>query len=172
MKEEKLTPEILEKINKRTEFKIRMDMIDMWAAAIKDPEDFRLFLTSLNNFCRNLEKPNFEGAKDPKLLNTLFKLESAKQRGSAICYAKMCIKNTQSGRKGGEATAKRTLPTAKRTRADKDYDLGLGSDIDIEDIDIDIEQESDRPSGPALTGVPPAEEGIVLLPENFWDEEE
>ena len=162
MKEEKLTPEIMEKINNRTEFKIRMDMIDMWTAAIKDPEDFRIFMVALNNFCRNLSKPNFSEAKDRKLLETLFRLEMARQKGAAINYAKICIKNTQSGRKGGEATAKRTLPTAKRTRADKDYDLdqdlGLGSDIGIEDIDTDIDKGS-------------AEEKYIELPEGCWDED-
>ena len=178
MKEEKLTPEIMEKINKRTEFKVSMDMIEMWAAAIKDPEDFRLFIMSLTSFCRNMEKPDFSAAKDKKLLTTLFRLEAGKQRNSAICYAKTCIKRGIAGKKGGKERAKRTKANANKSKQnqadfdlDQDLDLGLGSDIDIEDIDIDIEQESDRPSGPALTGVPPAEEGIVLLPENFWDEE-
>lgn len=178
MKEERITPEIMEKINKRTEFKINMDMVEMWAAAIKDPEDFRLFIMALTSFCRNMGKPDFSTAKDKRLLTTLFRLEAGKQRNSAICYAKTCIKRGIAGEKGGKERAKRFKANANKSKQnkadidlDQDLDLGLGSDIDIEDIDIDIEQGSEQPAGPALTGVPPAEEGIVLLPDNFWDEE-
>lgn len=177
MKRKKITPEIMEKLKERTEFKIQMKIIKMWAKAIKDPEDFRLFITSLADYCEDLREPEFSEANDPELLDMLFQLEAEKQRNAAISYARICIKNTESGRKGGEANAKRLLEkhskaNALRDRTGHDLDLGLGSDIDIEDIDIDIERDSDRPAGPALTGVPPAEKDeFIQLPEGCWDED-
>lgn len=187
MKKKSITPEIMEKIKERAEFKIQMKLLKMWAKAIKDPEDFRLFIISLADYCEDLSEPKFSEANDPELLEMLFQLEAEKQRNAAISYAKICIKNTESGKKGGEANAKRlhekhSKANALRDRSDHDHGLGLGSDIDIEDIDIDIEQGSDQPAGHALTGRPlangerierlPSGEEIVLLPEDFWEKED
>lgn len=166
----KLDDELLEKIKKRSEFKIRIDTLTVWDVAVKDSDDFRMLISALRNYCKDMTWPDFSKAKDKKLLEQLFKMEAAKQGNSAIAYAKMCIKNTHSGKKGGQATAKRTQASAKRTEADNDNDIDndFGSDIDIEDIDIDI--DNDRSTSPCLSaGLSPEEDR--KLPPNFWGEE-
>lgn len=170
--------DLKDKILKRTEFKISIDTLTVWTIAVKDPEDFRRLMTALIDFCRDFTVPDFSDAKDPALLKQLFKMEAAKQKNAAIKYATMCIKNTDSGRKGGQASAKRTQANAKRTRADNDNDNdidsghghGLGIGIGSEEPDTDT--DNDHPTSPAPEGGSSSEIVGEKLPQNFWGDED
>lgn len=170
MKKKDISPSLMEKIQNRTEIKIRMDTIEIWEAAIKEPEDFEMLMLAIVRYCRDFSEPDFSKAKDQRLLKRLFNQEAAKQKNAAVKYAEICMKRSEAGKKGRRASVKQTQANVnKRNHVSADNAIDYGHGLDIEDIETD--DELDRPSGHALTGVPPAEEGIVLLPDNFWDEE-
>ena len=171
MKKKDISQNLMEKIQARTEIKIRMDTIEIWEAAIKEPEDFETLMLAIVRYCRDFSEPDFSKAKDQRLLKRLFNQEAAKQKNAAVRYAEICMKRSEAGKKGRRSSIKQVQANAnKRNHVSADNDIDYGHGLDIEDIETD--DELDRPAGPALTGVPPAKEEIVMLPDGFWDEEE
>lgn len=162
----KVDAKLLEKIEKRMEFKIRFETLRMWNLAVEDDRDFRILITSINDYCDTLTMPEFKGAKKPELLMSLFKTEAEKQSNQAEKYARTCIQKGE-GRKRGWANTKDTgVKTSIDIYSDNDNDID--SDSDIEDIDIESERET---ASLALTGSSPSQSGDTL-PENFWEDTE
>lgn len=178
MKKDKITTDLMNKIQGRTEFKIRMDTVEIWEAAIKNPEDFEMLLLAIVRYCKDFSEPDFSKAKDQRLLKRLFDQEAAKQKNAAMKYAEICMKRSEAGKKGRRASVKQTQANANKSQqmtADNDNDIDHDLDIDTEGIGIDIEKGYgfDLPIGPAVTGGPPAdkdERKYIEVPEGFWDE--
>lgn len=156
----------LEKIEKRMEFKIRFETLEVWNHAVKDDRDFRILINGIKEYCEKLVMPDFKGAKDQALLKSLFKMEAERQSNQALKYARTCINRGEARKRGWKEQKDTNEYNCIDNYSDNDNDID--SDSDIEDIDIESERES---ASLALTGsLPPQSEDA--LPENFWKDTE
>lgn len=181
MKQKTIAPDLMEKIQHRTEFKISMETIEIWEAAVKEPSDFEMLMLAIVHYCRDFTEPDFSKAKDRRLLERLFRQEAAKQRNSALKYAEICMKRSEAGKKGRRASVKQETASDSNClhlTADNDNDNdidsghghGLGIGIGSEEPDTDT--DNDHPTSPAPEGGGSSEIVREKLPQNFWGDED